>query len=327
MTALGRQLRIGILGAGGFARAMREEMRRVPELCVAAVASQSPARAAAFDAPLKYDSYEALLTSGEVDIVYNALSNDLHMPWTMVALAEGLPVLCEKPLGLDANEAALMHDAAEAAGVPLMEGFWHLFHPKFALLKGLVEAGMVGDILHINAGFTHVWDFTGNYRADPVKGGGMTLDLGCYPVSAALWMQGSAHATTVTVLSAETNEQGADMHIEASLQLSDGVSLSMVASARREPRRWFEIIGTEGVLRTDDPAFSHHPEPGDGTRVLCEQSGTIQEWRIPASDPRRDMLQHFCDVVWSNTPPLVTSRLSVATAHALDCIRETFRKV
>lgn len=314
-------LRLGILGAGGFARHMREEMRRVPSIEVTAVASRDPQRALALGAPHVFASYEALLSSGEVDAVYNALSNDLHLPWTMVALAHGLPVLCEKPLGLDAPEAAMMHDAALAAGVPLLEGFWHLFHPRFALMRGLIEAGVLGDVLHINTGFTHTADFAGNYRADPAHGGGMLLDLGCYPVSAALWLRDGSHAVSATTLSVTHNDLGADMHLEASLQLSDGVTMTFTASACREPRRWFEVIGSDGVLRVDSPAFSHHPEPEHGTAVVLEQAGERQEWLVPASDPRAQMLEHFAALAAGDPQPLISPRLSVATAHALDLVR------
>ena len=319
--SIAQPLRIGILGAGGFARHMREEMRRVAAIEVVAVASRDSERAAALGLAQVFTSYEALIASGEVDAVYNALSNDLHLPWTMVALAHGLPVLCEKPLGLDAAEAAMMHDAAQAAGVPLVEGFWHLFHPRFALIRGLVEAGLVGEVLHINAGFTHSMDFSGNYRADPARGGGMLLDLGCYPVSAALWLREGAHAVSATTLSASHNDQGADMHVEASLQLSDGVSVTFSASACRDPRRWCEIVGTDGVLRVAGSAFSHHPEPEEGTTVVLEQAGETQEWLVPASDPRAQMLEHFAERSRGSAAAYITPRLSVATAHALDLVR------
>ena len=319
-------IRIGILGAGRFARYMREEMRRVPAIDVVAVASRDPERAADFAVEHVFSSYEALITSGEVDTVYNALSNDLHLPWTMVALAHGLPVLCEKPLGLDATEAAMMHDAAQAAGVPLLEGFWHLFHPRFALIRGLVAAGLIGDVLHINAGFTHSMDFAGNYRADPALGGGMLLDLGCYPVAAALWLRDGAHAVSATALSATHNDLGADMHVEASLQLTDGVSVTFTASACRESRRWYEVVGQDGILRVEGSAFSHHPEPEDGTSVVLEQGGQIQQWLVPASDPRAQMLGHFADLVTGEAVPAISPKLSIATAHALDLVRASMRK-
>lgn len=314
-------VRVGILGAGRFAQFMASEMRRCDGLEVVAVASTSARRAAEIAGARHVADYAALVDAEDVDCVYNALSNDLHMPWTVAALAQGKPVLCEKPLGVDAAEAALMHDAAEAADVPLMEAYWHLFHPRFALVRDLIAAGAVGDVIHVNAGFAHDMDFTGNFREQPALGGGMLLDIGCYPLSTILWLRASAHVTAATVLSMTRNDHGADMHAECSVTLSDGLTATIVASAQRPPRRWFEVIGTEGTLRCDEPAFSHHPEHADGTGVWLDADGEVQQWRVPAADPRRVMLEHWHDVVRRQTSPALDSKLSVRTAHGLDVMR------
>ena len=319
-------MRIGILGAGGFARFMAQEMRRCDGIEVVAVASSSAERAAEIPGTRYFSRYEDLLTDPEVDAVYNALSNHLHFPWTVAALAHGKPVLCEKPLGVNAEETALMHDAAVAAGVPLMEGFWHLFHPKFALMRSLCESGAIGDVRHINTGFTHEWDFAGNFRAHPDFGGGMILDLGCYPLSTVLWFWPEAHVTSAVSLAHEVNDLGTDMHTEASVTLSQGVTATITASAQRPPRRWLEILGSEGSLRCDEPAFSHFPEDAAGSKVWLESNDgqpEIQEWLIPASDPRVVMLEHWRDVVAGASSAAIGSRLSIRTAHGLDVIRES----
>ncbi|NBO46118.1 MAG: gfo/Idh/MocA family oxidoreductase [Actinobacteria bacterium] len=316
-------MRLGILGAGGFARFMREEIRRVPDIDVVAVASRSNERANEFDVPHIFDDYEKMLTSGEIDAVYNALSNDLHFPWTMAAVAHGLPVLCEKPMGVRAEEVALMLDGAQAAGVPVMEGYWQLFHPKFALVRSLIDSDAIGQVLHINAGFTHMWDFGGNFRSTTERGGGMLLDLGCYPMSTALWLREGAHPISATCLSWNGSVDNADMHVEASVTLSDDTTLTFTASAQRDPRRWFEVVGTEGTLKVSEPAFSHHPEAGDGTHVVLDDDDGEQQWHVPASDPRQLMLQHFVEVVAGSHGPAISAHLSLMTAHGLDLVRNS----
>lgn len=314
--------RVGILGAGEFARFMAQEIARSERLEVVAVASTSAERAGLISGVRHVESYEELVGADDVDCVYNALSNHLHLPWTVAALAQGKPVLCEKPLGVDATEAAFMHDAALASGVPLMEGYWHLFHPRFALFRELIHAGVVGNVTHVNAGFAHEHDFSDNYRARPDLGGGMVLDIACYPVSVLMWLWPDAVATNAVVLHVERNKYGADMHSEISLSLSNAVTATVTVSSQRPARRWFEVVGSDGVLRAAEPAFSHSPEPHEGTRLWLDSRDESQEWRIPASDPRKAMLEHWADVLDGGTTTAVDARLSVRAAHALDVMMD-----
>lgn len=61
--------------------------------------------AARFGIAKSYGSYENLLADPEIDAIYNPLPNHLHVPLTIKALEQGKPVLCEKPIALDAAQA------------------------------------------------------------------------------------------------------------------------------------------------------------------------------------------------------------------------------
>lgn len=322
-------INVGFLGAGDFANTMADVIRRADNVNLFAVASRDKERAAALNPEHVFVNYQDVLTSPDVDLVYVVLSNDLHFPWVMAALAHGKNVLCEKPLGLDAEEAALMFDAANAAGLLLVEAYWHLWHPRFALAKSLIASGAIGEVISINSGFTHMSDFETNYRSIEARGGGMLLDLACYPISAATYLLDQPVLTRPLILEREPRSGGVEMHIKATADLGT-VSLTITASAQREADRWFDVLGTTGSISLTHPAFSSAPEPQDGTVLICTVDEMEQEWLVPASDPRSLMISEVASAViskrsgvephWSFRPD---SKLSILTAHAIDVLKKS----
>src|ERR1700760_3009216 len=92
-----------------------------------AIASRDAAKAAAvatrFGITRHYGDYQALLDDPDVEAIYNPLPNHLHVEWTVKALQAGKHVLCEKPIALDAREAAAIVAARDASGCKVIEAF------------------------------------------------------------------------------------------------------------------------------------------------------------------------------------------------------------
>jgi D-xylose 1-dehydrogenase (NADP+, D-xylono-1,5-lactone-forming) len=113
-------LRWGILGPGRIAPRLVRGIGATSRASLAAVGSRDVGRARAFAAahhiPRAHGSYEALLGDPEVDVVYVALPNHLHAPWTIRALEAGKHVLCEKPLALAAEEVDAIAEASRRTG-------------------------------------------------------------------------------------------------------------------------------------------------------------------------------------------------------------------
>src|SRR6266436_465687 len=121
-------VRWGVLGAASIAtRAVIPAMQASPLTPVVAIASRSAekARAAAktLGVPRSYGSYEELLADPEIDAVYNPLPNHLHVPWSIKAAEAGKHVLCEKPIGLNVDEAKALLNVRNRTGVRIGEAF------------------------------------------------------------------------------------------------------------------------------------------------------------------------------------------------------------
>jgi predicted dehydrogenase len=96
------------------------------------------------------DDYDAVW-EWRPDAVVICSENRGHRELVLRAAAEGAHILCEKPLGVDPDEAAEMVRAADAAGVVLMTAFPVRFSPAYAELRSTLRAGLLGDIVSIAA--------------------------------------------------------------------------------------------------------------------------------------------------------------------------------
>jgi predicted dehydrogenase len=160
-----------------------------------AIASRNREKAQAFadkwDFSTAYGSYEELLADPKVDFVYAPLPNHLHLPLIKKAADAGKPILCEKPLGLNAKEAVEAAAYCEKMGVPLMEGFMYRFHPQWRRAAELVKCGEIGPVMTTNGLFSYDLKDGGNIRNIAAAGGGAILDIGCYTVSSARLLMGA----------------------------------------------------------------------------------------------------------------------------------------
>ncbi len=144
-----RRLRWGILSTATIARTkVIPGIARAEHCEVVAIASRDIALAervaAELSIPTAHGSYEALLADPGIDAVYIPLPNHLHATWAIAAAEAGKHVLCEKPLATTARDAERMIEAAERAGVQLMEAFMYRLHPSWVAVRELVASGRIG---------------------------------------------------------------------------------------------------------------------------------------------------------------------------------------
>ena len=243
--------------------------------------------------------YDEVLADPAVEAVYIPLVNSLHKEWTEHSLAAGKHVLCEKPLGMNADEAAVMADASRRSRRLLMEAFMYRFHPR---MRAFVE-GLRGDErpLHVQASFGFPLSDPSNYRLQPALGGGALLDVGCYTVSVARWLLGEPD--TVLARARFDQKTGIDMSVSSLLHFSSGGTASLWCS--------FESAEEQGVTAVTPK----------GTYTL-ERPFTA--WQDP-HDPYQLMVESFADSVRNGTECEVSLDESIANMRALDRIREAIR--
>src|SRR5690606_38211802 len=109
-------------------------------------------RADAFGIAGRYAGLDAMLKGEKLDGLDIASPRRLHAAHVRAGLARGLPMLCQKPLGVDLAEATALV-AAVGGRVPLMVHENWRFRPYYRELRAWLEAGLVGDINEIRLDF------------------------------------------------------------------------------------------------------------------------------------------------------------------------------
>ena len=194
------KIKWGIMGPGGIARTFARSLPGSQTGELFAVGSRALERAETFanefNIPRRYGSYEELLADSEVDAVYIALPNHVHLEWACKTAQAGKAVLCEKPLTVNAAEAEQLFAAVEDTGVFFMEGFMYRCHPQTAKLVELLHDGAIGEVRVLQVTFSYdLGDSDQAYAnirlRNDVAGGGI-MDVGCYAASMARLIAGAA---------------------------------------------------------------------------------------------------------------------------------------
>lgn len=181
----------GIIGLGNIANKFAQDLLTIEDAKLYAVASRTQENADAFaskyNAIEAYSSYEDLAEDPNVDAVYIATPHTLHKENTILCLENGISVLCEKPFAMDADEVDQMIAKAKENNVLLMEALWTYFLPHYQYVLNELKNETYGKVLKLEADFGFYRAFNTDSRLfEKSLGGGSLLDIGIYPIFAAL---------------------------------------------------------------------------------------------------------------------------------------------
>jgi predicted dehydrogenase len=207
-----KKIRWGIIGLGNIANKFATDLACVENVELVAVASRNQQRANEFavqhNSKKAYNSYENLVKDAEVDAVYIATPHSFHKDHAILCLQNKKAVLCEKPFAMNLEEVTEMILVARENNVLLMEALWTFFLPHFTYVLDIVRGDKFGKLKNLEADFGFYKDFDETSRLFKKEvGGGSLLDIGIYPIFAALATLGEPDAIDAN---ATFFENGAD---------------------------------------------------------------------------------------------------------------------
>lgn len=327
-----RPYRVGLVGAGGIARAHAGACRQLDCAELVAICDVSDEAlqrfGAEFNVTQRYCDLDTMLAEADLDIAI--ISNwGVYHAQTGIQIAQServKAILCEKPFTSTAAEAVELVAAAKQHGILLAEAFKFRHHPMHLKAKELVTTGAIGEVMTLRSTFCTGGGGGGpetrrpesNWRFNKAQGGGSIYDLACYAIHHARFI---FDAEPVRLFAAK----------QPGIEVDDAAYLLLVFPGERTAQisvgfnswnsQYAEIAGTKGMLRLDKVWNNEN------------QSTTIEQWQrteTPEGGQSPAMLtfapvnqfalqlQHLCDCLSTGAAHRIPPENSIAQMCVID---------
>lgn len=305
--------RVAVVGAGGIGRAHAEAVAGLPGATLAAV-SDVHAAAAESVAGLhggEVLSVAALADPDRIDLVVVASPPATHPEVVGPLLRAGVPVMCEKPLAIDAATARALADLSVETGTPLTMATKFRFVDDVRRTREMIADGTLGEIVKIEVSFAGRVDMTARWNGDPaVSGGGVLIDNATHGVDLVRFLVGD-----ITGVLAVAGPRVQDLAVEDSATLLATTARGAIAqvdvswSTRRLAPVFCAVYGSEGSVEIGW-AGSLYATGGAGPVAFGTGYGKI--------DSLRQNLAAVLAALAAGAPMPVTSDDAAATAAVVD---------
>ncbi|MCF6175538.1 MAG: Gfo/Idh/MocA family oxidoreductase [Victivallaceae bacterium] len=284
-----------------------------------------------------YTSLTAMLDKEQLDIVCIAVPNKFHKELTIEALRAGIHVICEKPMAINATEAAEMLAVAEETGKRLMVNFSFRFNEQSYAMKKLVDSGELGDIYFARS----VWHrrrgmpkFGGWFGQKALSGGGPLIDLGVHRLDLALWLMGYPEPEWVMASAydhiaskiAEREQKTYDVEdlAVALIKFKNGATLELEASwaanIKEQEHMATRLLGKKGGLLQHNIGEGYQFE----AEFYLEKEGCQFDMKLhPPVSGVTNSLCSFIDSIINDEPHIATAEQGLTVMRLLDAIYES----
>lgn len=333
------KVRVGVIGTGAQGRGVHvRACAATRDIELVAICDTQKAKLEGvlreYTVPHAVTDYREVLAMADVDAVIVALPNYLHAPITIEALKAGKHVLVEKPMAMDAKEAAAMLAARDQSGKVLMVGQNNRFRAEAVLIKELVSSGELGEVYNAEASWWRRRCGQRGWFIDRQRsGGGALVDIGVHALDLCWWLMGCpepAHVLGMTYekfgsIIRQTPTVYGDYEPETQFTVDDlSVGLIKFADGRTLylGASWAANTEDGGVALTLRGTKAGIAMDKSGLRILGERNGTLLDTR-PVFGQGRSLHQHFANCIRGQDEVIPKPEHGLQVMKMLDAINES----
>ena len=263
----------GIIGLGKVALKFAEAFKNIKNSRLIAVSSKNTNKLEHFKKKFQinekycFSKYEDLLENKDIDIVYIALPNSFHSEWIIKCIKNGKNILVEKPATINYAEIENIKNHYDNKSLFFSEGFMYLHHPQILKTIDLIKGNIIGKLISMNSYYginlltkKNFFGFQKKKKIDKKNrlfskelGGGVILDLGCYPLSLSVVIAkliGNFSYENIKILNKKNEiiETGVDVDSFLELDFGNSFVSNIKTSFKKNLGMQTKIKGEEGEL-------------------------------------------------------------------------------
>ncbi len=326
----------GILGCGMIADFHARAIAMLPDATLRGVADHAPERAANFaksHGARAYEDYAAMLADDAIDVICICTPSGHHAENAIAALRAGKHVVLEKPMALNAADAARVTAECKARGLFLTVISQLRFSEDVQRIRALVGEGAFGKPIFCGLSMKY-WRDPDYYANSPWKGtlaldgGGALINQGIHGVDLMLHIMGDATVAGADCRTLFHKIEAEDFCL-ALLEFDNGALGRIEAASCAYPgfQRSLEIIGSEGcaILRENriEKLVVHGETVIDG--LCADAADTSSDPAAMSAAPHAKQLQNLIDAIRGEAPLLVDATEGERTVRLIDEIYQKGR--
>jgi predicted dehydrogenase len=289
-------IRYGILGFGhhaikrmvpGFAGAKDSELAGLWRRDLAKARSN----ASQYSIPEVFETAEALCASPDIDAVFIASPDALHLPDVRLAAGHDKAVLCEKPLAMNAGEVEQMLNAAKASGIRLGVAQNMRYYHSLDLIGKWISEGRIGKPVLAHSQFSYsAGRSPREWIYDPALAcGGPIGDVGVHCIDALRFVLETGVAAVSTLAHRDTDSGAVESHAVVALEFASGAMGAVTLTTRAEYHSLIEVTGESGVIVCENGLTVDHPVEV----ILRRGKDVIESRQVSNADAYSRMLDGF----------------------------------
>jgi len=312
-----------LVGCGRIGHSYATVIDRHPEMELAAVVDLNAEAASAFGSSFRSSVHSSLdgffATGKSVDCAVICTPSSDHADIACQLMQKGIHVLCEQPFALDSASAERMIDVSHAYGVHLLMGSRLRFVADIIHTRGLIQAGILGQVLVFEGDFRDLVDMRNRWHIRrEISGGGVIVDSGHLGVDVASYLFG--HLLGVRAEEGQ-RVQSADVEdtVRLEIQTISGIlgTVHLSWNLKNNGDDYFRIYGTQGNLCIGWKKSMYKPNGAQDWISFGEGYNTLRALKR--------QMEHFVEVAAGEDAPEISDGDILESVRAIEAAYQSLQ--